>query len=101
MLDIDNETFVVYLAIQKWKKMLMHSKKQAQVRILIFDEASTAVLAEYSDYSNIFSLKYMVEHLEYTKINDYAIKLEEDMQPSFSPIYSLKPIKLDILKTYI
>ena len=34
-------------------------------------------------------------------MNEHAIKLEEDKQPLFSPIYSLGPINLEILKTYI
>ena len=34
-------------------------------------------------------------------MNKHAIKLEEDKQPPFGPIYSLKPIKLKTLKIYI
>ena len=34
-------------------------------------------------------------------MNEHAIKLEEDKQPSFWPIYSLGPVELEILKTYI
>ena len=34
-------------------------------------------------------------------MNEYAIKLKEDKQPSFGPIYSLRPVKLEMLKTYI
>ena len=43
----------------------------------------------------------MVELSEHTKMNDHAIKLEEDKQLSFGPIYSLRSIELEILKTYI
>ena len=42
-----------------------------------------------------------MELLENTKINEYAIKLEEDKQLLFGPIYNLGPIELEILKTYI
>ena len=38
---------------------------------------------------------------EYIEINDYTIKLKEDKQPLFGPIYSLGPVKLETLKTYI
>ena len=58
-------------------------------------------MAEYSDYSNIFSAKYVAELLEYTGINDHAIELEENKQPLFSPIYSLDSVELETLKTYI
>ena len=34
-------------------------------------------------------------------INEYAIKLEEDKQPPFGPIYSLGSIELETIKTYI
>ena len=39
--------------------------------------------------------------LENTKINEYAIKLEEDKQPLFRLIYSLGPVELKTLKIYI
>ena len=39
--------------------------------------------------------------LEYTKINNYTIKLEKDKQLFFSLIYILRLIKLKTLKIYI
>ena len=36
-----------------------------------------------------------------TEMSEHAIKLEENKQLLFSPIYSLKPVELEILKTYI
>ena len=63
MLNVNCKTFVVHMAIQKREKMPMYLKKQAQiqekvqVRALIFDEALTIVSVEYSDYSNVFSMK--------------------------------------------
>ena len=38
---------------------------------------------------------------ENTGMNKHTIKLEKDKQPPFEPIYSLGPVKLEILKTYI
>ena len=89
------------MAIWKREKIPVHSKKQAQVGALLFDEASTTVLAEYSDYSNVFSAENAVKLLENTEINEHAIKLEEDKQPLFGPIYSLGPVELETLKTYV
>ena len=100
-MDANSKTFVVHVAIRKREKMLVHSKKQAQVGALLFNKALTEVLAEYSDYSNVFSAKYAVELLENTRINEHAIKLEKSKQPPFGPIYSLGPIELETLKTYI
>ena len=39
--------------------------------------------------------------LENIKINKYAIKLKEDKQPPFEPIYNLKLVELETLKIYI
>ena len=83
----------------------MHSKRQAQikaqVKALLFNEASTEVPAVYSDYSNVFSAEYVAKLPENTRVNEHAIKLEEGKQPSFRPIYSLGLVELEILKTYI
>ena len=104
-LDTDSKTFVIYVAIRKQNKMAMYSVKKAtikaQVGILWFDKAFTAVLAKYSHYSNIFLAENVAELLEHTKINDYIIKLEKGKQSPFGPIYSLKQIELKTLKTYI
>ena len=68
---------------------------------LLFDEAPTVVLAEYPDYSNVFSAKNAAELPENIGINEHAIELEEGKQPPFGPIYSLAPVELETLKTYI
>ena len=39
--------------------------------------------------------------LENTSINNHAIELQDDKQPPYGPIYSLGPVELKILKTYI
>ena len=100
-LDVDSETFVVHVAIREQEEMPVHSKRQAQVRALLFDKASTKVPAEYSDYSDVFSAENAAELPENTGMNEHAIKLEESKQPSFGPIYSLGPVELETLKTYI
>ena len=100
-MDIDSETFVVHIAIQKREEMPVHSKRQAQVWALLFDEASTEVPAEYFDYSDIFLAENAGELPENIGINEHAIKLEKGKQLSFGPIYSLGPVELETLKTYI
>ena len=79
----------------------MHSKKQAQVGALLFDKAPIEVLAEYSNYNNVFSAENAAKLPKNTRINKYTIKLEENKQLLFSSIYSLKPVELKTLKTYI
>ena len=93
--------FVVHVAIQEPKKMLVHSKKQALVGALLFNKTPTEVPVKYSDYSNVFSIENAVELLENTEMNKYAIKLEKGKQPLFGPIYSLRLVEVETLKTYI
>ena len=81
--------------------MLVYSKKQAQIKTLIFDKAFTKVLMEYSNYSNVFLIEYVAKLSENTRMNKHAIKLEKNKQSPFGPIYSLEPIELETLKTYI
>ena len=93
-LDADRKTFMVYMAIWQQKVMAMDPIKKAQIKVqngaqvrdLIFNKAPTEIPAEYSNYSNIFLVKNVAELLKYTKINDYAIELEEDKQSLFRPI---------------
>ena len=83
----------------------MHSKRQAQIKAqvgaLLFNKVFTEIPAEYSNYGDVFSTEYTAELPENTGMNEYAIKLEEGKQPPFGPIYSLRPIELETLKTYI
>ena len=104
---MDSKTFVIHLAIRKREEMAMdpdrraqikaQSKAQiqnkAQVRALLFDEAPIEVLAEYSDYRDVFSAENAAELPEINGINEYAIKLEEGKYLLFGPIYSLGPVK--------
>ena len=67
----------------------------------LFDEAFIKVLVEYSDYSNIILVKNTPKLSKNTRINEYTINLEENKQPLFGLIFSLRPVKLETLKTYI
>ena len=91
----------MHVAIREQEEMPVHSERQAQVGALLFDKALTEVPAEYSDYSDVFSAENAAKLLENTGINEHAIELEEGKQPPFGPIYSLGPVELETLKTYI
>ena len=104
-LDANSKTFVMHVAIREQEKMPVHSKRQAQIEAqvgaLLLNKALTEVPTEYSNYSNIFSVEYAAELPENTGINEHAIKLEEGKQLFFESIYSLGPVELETLKTYI
>ena len=47
------------------------------------------------------SLSLSLMLLEITELNQHVIELQEGQQPSYRPIYSLGPVQLETLKTYI
>ena len=89
------------MAMNPDRKAQIEAQSGAQVGALLFDEAPTEVPAEYSDYSDVFLAENAAELPENTGINEHAIELEEGKQPPFGPIYSLGPVELEMLKTYI
>ena len=68
---------------------------------MIADKAPVAIPAEYLDFEDVFSKKSATVLPEHTEINTYVIDLEEGKQPPYGPIYSLRPVELETLKTYI
>ena len=104
---------MVHVAIRKQEEMVMDLVKKAQIKAqsktqsrdqveaLIFDKAPTAILTEFSNYSNMFSIENAAKLFENTGINEHTIQLEESKQPFFGPIYSLGLVELEMLKTYI
>ena len=112
-LDVGSKTFVVYAAIREQKEMAMYPNRKTQIKAqsrtqngvqvgrVIFDKACTEILAEYSDYSNFFSVENAAKLLEKTEINANTIKQEKSKQLFFGPIYSLSSIELEMLKTFI
>ena len=65
VLNADNKIFVVHVsALVKLTIMPIHSPRQAQVAALTSEE--TGIPAEYSDFSNIFSLDSAAELPEHT-----------------------------------
>ena len=68
---------------------------------MIAKEAPTKVSDKYANFADVFSPDLAVELPKQTGINDYAIKLVNGQHLSYRPIYSLKPIELEILKAYI
>ena len=99
-LNADNKTFVMYItALAEPTTMSIYSSHQAQVAMLTSEE--TGISVEYSDFSNVFSSDSAAELLEHNGINDHPIDLLDDKQPPYGLIYSLGPVELETLKTYI
>ena len=99
-LNADDKTFVVHVAaLVEPTTMPIHPSCQAKVAALTSEE--TRIPAEYSNFSNVFSSDSAAELPEHTGINDHPIDLLDNKQLPYGPIYSLGPVKLEMLKTYI
>ena len=94
----DKEAFVIYVAYLG-AKISIDPAREAQMALLLAEEIS--VLKEYADFSDVFSKKLVVVLLKRSDINKHAITLETGKQPPYGPIYSLGPMELEILNTYI
>ena len=80
-------------------KMTIHLARKAQLALLLAKEVT--VPTEYSDFADVFLEKSANVPSERTGANEYTIELEEGKQPSYRPIYSLGPVEVKTLKTYI
>lgn len=78
-----------------------HLSCRVQIALLIQDKAPTAVLFKYTNFTNIFSLGVAIKLPEYIRVNNHPINLLKDHLPPYGSIYSLEPIELETLKTYI
>lgn len=75
--------------------------KKTQIGYLKADKAPIKVPRKYADFADVFLSKLAIELPKYTEINNHAIELVDDQQLFYSLIYSLSPVKLRTLKTYI
>lgn len=65
------------------------------------DETLTEIPIKYFEYVDVFLLNPMIGLLEHIGMNNYTIKLKKGKQSFDYLIYSLRPVRLEILKTYI
>ena len=97
-LDENVEAFVVYVSSLS-SRMTIHPAKKAQFAFLLAEKVT--VPTKYLDFADVFLKKSANVLPERTGANEHAIELEEGKQPSYGPIYSLGPVELKTLKTYI
>lgn len=74
---------------------------RADIASFNINKARITIFLKYFEFADVFSSELASELSKYTKINDYAINLINDMQPFYRPIYSLELIEFRTLKTYI
>ena len=102
-LDEELETFVIHIAALKalLVRITIHPSQKAQISALIQDKAPTKVPLKYAEYVDVFSFNLTMELSKNTGINKHVIELQDGKHLSYRPIYSLGPVDLEILKTYI
>ena len=104
-LDPGYDIFVVYVASlespSNTQEGDVHPSRRAQIAALVANKALTSISTKYSDFADVFSLELASKLPEHTGINNNAIKLVDDWQLPYGPIYSLEPVELETLKTYI
>ena len=87
-LDLEHETYLVHVAslsstlFASFEPILLniHAFQRPQISGLIVKKAPMMVPAKYSDFADVFSPDLASELLEYSKINNNAIKLVESCQ---------------------
>ena len=77
----------------------IHPDRAVQIASLLAEEVR--IPDEYSDFADVFSEAKALVLPERTELNEHAIDLEDGKQPPYGPIYSLGPVELETLKTYI
>ena len=95
VLDQEQEAFMVYITMFS-KPIKVHPDWEVQIATLITDKAPVIIPAEYSDFKDVFSKKFAIVLTEHTEINTHAIDLEEDKQPPYRPIYTLRLVELKL-----
>ena len=97
-LDEKSETFVTHITSFNLAPGI-HLDRAAQIASLLTEEVK--ISDEYSDFTDVFLEEKALVLLERTELNEHAIDLEDGKQPPYGSIYSLSPMKLETLKTYI
>ena len=77
----------------------IYPAKKAQITLQLAENVT--VLAEYSDFADIFLEKSANILSEQTGVNEHTIKLEKGKQPPYGPIYNIRLVELKSLKNYI
>ena len=100
--DPEHKAFVVHVAalsIDPGDEV--HPLRKAQVAYRKANEAPTKVWSKYADFADVFSPKLAAKLPKHMGINNHIIKLVDDWQSPYDPIYSLGSVELETLKAYI
>ena len=99
MLDENIKAFMMHVISLSLNSIAIHPARKAQIALLVTKKVK--ILTEYSDFLDVFLKEKSSILPEATEMNQYAIELQKDQQPPYGLIYSLGPVELETLKTYI
>lgn len=97
-LDPTKKFFIVYITYLKGKISIY---PVCEIIIALLVTEKVIILAQYSNFTDVFFKKLAAELLECFNINKHSIGLNLGKQLSYKLIYNLDLIKIKILKTYI
>ena len=99
-MDENSKTFVVHVASFNLDPVSgIHPDKATQIASLLIEEIK--ILKEHLDFTDVFLEEKALVLPAQTEFNHHAIELKKHNQPHYGPIYSLSPVELETLKTYI
>ena len=91
------EAFVVHITFLS--TIAIYPARKALIALWVAKEVK--ISTKYLDFSDVFLEEKASILPEATKLNQHAIELQKGQQPPYGPIYSLGPVELEMLKTYI
>lgn len=97
-LDLGKEAFIVQI-IHLETTMSIYRAWKALITSLLAKKVNIPV--EYLDFTDMFLKKLATKISKRSDTNKHLINLEINKQLPYRPTYSLEPVKLEILKTYI
>ena len=97
-MDKNVEAFMLHVS-SLGSRINIYLARKAQLALLLAKKVTVPI--KYSDFADVFSKKSANVLLERIEANEHAIELKKGKQPPYGPIYSLGPVELKTLKTYI
>ena len=97
-LNSNKDVFIVHVAYLG-AKMSIHPARKAQIALLLAKKVS--VPEKYADFSDVVFKESAAVLPKCSDMNKHVIDLEPGKQLAYGPIYSLGPIELETLNTYI
>ena len=96
-LDEHIEAFLMYVTSLLIRAI--HPARKARIALLVAKEVQ--IPTQHLDFLDVFLKEKASILLKATELNQHVIKLQKDQQLPYGPIYSLSPVELKTLKTYI